>query len=171
MPADNAIYQGHMHQLYSNHHGWLYGLLRRRLGNAFDAADLAQDTFLRLLLKPLNSDRFGGTRAYLSTIAQGLCIDLWRHREIERAWLDVLATQPEALEPSAEHRAVILETLQDAARPFVVDTSQGRLRVKGAGPLNGPDRVLAMLESALPVQVRRTLPWWVTVAAGPTGDD
>lgn len=43
------------------------------------------------------------------------------------------------------------------------------LRVMGTYPLDDPDRVLAMLESALPVQVRRTLPWWVTVEARPTG--
>nr|BFE92477.1 hypothetical protein GCM10020185_30130 [Pseudomonas brassicacearum subsp. brassicacearum] len=35
--------------LYSRHHGWLNTWLRTRLGNAADAADLAQDTFMRLL--------------------------------------------------------------------------------------------------------------------------
>lgn len=39
------------------------------------------------------------------------------------------------------------------------------LRVMGTFPLNDTDRVLAMLENALPVQVRRTLPWWTTVEA------
>ena len=34
---------------YRAHHGWLVHWLQRRLGNAFDAADLMQDTFLRLL--------------------------------------------------------------------------------------------------------------------------
>ncbi|MDD3484875.1 sigma factor, partial [Azovibrio restrictus] len=34
-------------RLYRDHHGWLQGWLRRRLGNAHEAADLAQDTFLR----------------------------------------------------------------------------------------------------------------------------
>ena len=38
--------------LYSDHHGWLVGWLRRRLGNPCDAADLAQDTFVRVLGKP-----------------------------------------------------------------------------------------------------------------------
>ena len=32
--------------LYSNHHGWLQGWLCKKLGNAFDAADLAQDLSL-----------------------------------------------------------------------------------------------------------------------------
>lgn len=45
--------------LYSDHHGWLQDWLRRRLGNAFDAADLAHDTFLRVLrnLEPIREPR------------------------------------------------------------------------------------------------------------------
>ena len=39
-----------MHALYSEHHGWLQNWLRGKLGCAADAADLAQDTFLRILL-------------------------------------------------------------------------------------------------------------------------
>lgn len=34
---------------YREHHGWLLGWLRRRTHNADCAADLTQDTFLRLL--------------------------------------------------------------------------------------------------------------------------
>ncbi|OPL22089.1 hypothetical protein B5L72_34410 [Pseudomonas aeruginosa] len=43
-----------MHALYSEHHGWLQNWLRGKLGCAADAADLAQDTFSRMLdgLKP-----------------------------------------------------------------------------------------------------------------------
>lgn len=36
--------------LYRQHHGWLRGWLRQRLNNSADAADLAQDTFIRVLL-------------------------------------------------------------------------------------------------------------------------
>ena len=59
--------------LYSNHHGWLNTWLRSRLGNAADAADLAQDTFVRLLQK---TERFElkAPRAFLRTIARGLVI-------------------------------------------------------------------------------------------------
>ena len=38
-----------LHRLYSEHNGWLKGWLRVRLGNAADAADLAQDTFIRVM--------------------------------------------------------------------------------------------------------------------------
>ncbi len=39
------------------------------------------------------------------------------------------------------------------------------LRVMGTFPLRDPEQVFALLEQALPVRVRRTLPWWVTVEA------
>ena len=38
-----------VHGLYVDHHAWLVTWLTRRLRNAAEAADLAQDTFLRVL--------------------------------------------------------------------------------------------------------------------------
>ncbi|WP_350649943.1 sigma factor, partial [Pseudomonas sp. HY13-MNA-CIBAN-0226] len=35
--------------LYNDHHHWLTGWLRRKLGCPDNAADLAQDTFIRVL--------------------------------------------------------------------------------------------------------------------------
>lgn len=99
--------------LYCDHHDWLLGWLRRRLGNAADAADLAHDAFLRLLAAPRRFDSPPQARVYLRTMAGGLCVDLWRRRRIEQAWLDVLAAQPEALAPSAEHQAIVLQALQE----------------------------------------------------------
>ena len=100
-------------ELYCEHHGWLQGWLRHRLGNAFDAADLAQDAFVRLLKNPREFASVPQARVYLRTMANGLCIDLWRRREIEQAWLDTLANRPEALAPSAEEQAMVLEALQE----------------------------------------------------------
>ncbi|MBV7536835.1 sigma-70 family RNA polymerase sigma factor [Duganella sp. sic0402] len=97
--------------LYSHHHGWLYGLLQRRLGNHGDAADLAHDAFIRLLLKPRAFDSAEGARAYLSTVARGLCVDLWRRRQVEQAWLDALAAQPASNICSAEDSAIVLQAL------------------------------------------------------------
>lgn len=111
MPAAEPAVRQQVHLLYTDHHGWLFGLLRRRLGNAFDAADLAHDAFTRLLVKPRSFDSSAGARAYLSTVARGLCVDLWRRRDIEQAWLDALAAQPEASAPSAEHSAIVIESL------------------------------------------------------------
>ncbi|MES2531993.1 MAG: RNA polymerase subunit sigma, partial [Pseudomonadota bacterium] len=44
MPAAEPALHAPLHTLYRDHHGWLQGGLRKKLGNAFDAADLAQDT-------------------------------------------------------------------------------------------------------------------------------
>lgn len=101
--------------LYDDHHAWLRNWLQRRLGNAADAADLAHDAFLRLIVKPAPRG-FGSrleARAYLRSMAQGMCVNLWHRREIERAWLQALAAQPEAHAPSAEHQAMVLEALHE----------------------------------------------------------
>jgi len=94
--------------LYSSHHRWLQGWLVRRLGNAWDAADLAQDTFVRVLGRPVAGAE---PRALLTHIAKGLVVDRWRRQEIERAYLETVAQLPEELVPSPESRLLILETL------------------------------------------------------------
>ncbi len=101
--------------LYAEHHGWLRSWLRRRLDNAADAADLAHDTFVRLLASRTQHrfDSVGEARAYLRTTAQNLCINQWRRQEIERAWLDTLAATPEEHYPSAERQAIVLQALEE----------------------------------------------------------
>lgn len=104
--------------LYSDNHGWLQGWLRGRLGNAADAADLAQDVFLRLWVRP-PPRAFQNpyeVRSYLCKMANGLCINLWHRRELERAWLEALAARPLDTAPSAEHQAVILQALHEVSR-------------------------------------------------------
>ncbi|HVL01322.1 MAG TPA: sigma-70 family RNA polymerase sigma factor [Dongiaceae bacterium] len=96
--------------LYSDHHRWLQGWLGRRLGCHHLAADLAQDTFLRLLSQPRPLDSFDNARGYLRKVADRLCIDLWRRRSVEQAWLEVLAARPEEVELSPEAHAIIVET-------------------------------------------------------------
>lgn len=101
--------------LYADHHGWLQGWLRRKLGNAFDAADLAHDTFVRVLGKREHED-IREPRAYLTTIAGGLLASHWRRHALEQAWRETMAARPEALAPSPEDRCLILETLEEIAR-------------------------------------------------------
>ena len=105
-----------LERLYTDHHAWLQGWLRRRLGNAFDAADLAHDAFLRLITTPRRFNTAPEARVYLRAMARGLCIDLWRRREIEQAWLETLAAQPMAVAPSAEHQALVLQALGEIDR-------------------------------------------------------
>lgn len=96
--------------LYTHHHGWLQGWLRKKLGSASDAADLAHDVFLRVLASR-RAVELREPRAYLTTIAHGLMVNHIRRREIERAYLQTLAQLPEPQWPSAETMAILVETL------------------------------------------------------------
>ena len=70
MASTEYALQQQIAALYAGHHGWLQGWLRRRLGNACDAADLAQDTFIRLLTAPAGDiPSLREPRAYLATVA------------------------------------------------------------------------------------------------------
>lgn len=99
-----------LHQLYSEHNGWLKGWLRMRLGNSADAADLAQDTFVRVMTAR-NAAPIREPRGYLTAIARSLLIDKSRRRAIEQEYLVALAQKPEPVEVSPEVRLSILEML------------------------------------------------------------
>lgn len=105
-----------VHSLYQDHHPWLQSLLRKRLSNREDAADLAQDTFVRLLRSPMPQEQIREPRRYLATIAKGLAADLFRRRSLEQSYLDYLATVPPEFAPSTEEQAIIQQTLLDVDR-------------------------------------------------------
>lgn len=111
MRSDETLGTADLALLYRTHHSWLHGWLSRRLGCRENAADLAQDTFVRLLksrqISPLREPR-----AYLSSIARGLMIDQYRRRELERAYLESIALLPEQEVPSEESRLLILDALE-----------------------------------------------------------
>lgn len=119
MPGAESALHLSVQRLYSDHHGWLQGWLQRKLGNVFDAADLAQDTFVRVLAAPdelaeKKADwQLREPRAYLTVIARRLMANLHRRRCLEQAYAQTLALLPEPQMPSAEQQAIILETLQE----------------------------------------------------------
>lgn len=115
MSANDLSLRSAVNDLYCEHHGWLNGWLRKRLGNALDAADLAQDTFVRVI-KARSALDIREPRPYLSRIAKGLLIDLIRRRSLEQAYLEALATLPEALQPSLEEQAILLQALVEIDR-------------------------------------------------------
>jgi len=103
-----------LENLYSDHHGWLRGWLRQRVGCSETAADLAQDTFVRILLKECIPQP-DSPRAYLSTVARGLMFNHWRRRALEQAYLEMLASEPEPLAPSPEEQHLVVDTLMHLA--------------------------------------------------------
>lgn len=103
--------------LYADHHGWLVGWLRRKANGADIAADLAQETFIRILTQPEHCCReLREPRAYLATVAQRLLINYAERQSLERAYLEVLAQLPPCRAPSPEQRMLILESLHEIDR-------------------------------------------------------
>ncbi len=97
-------------RIYEQHHSWLYGWLGKRLSNACDAADVAHDTFVRIL-GAANATQIREPRDYLATVARGLVIDRYRRRAIERAYEQAVAARPQDMVISEEDKALIIETL------------------------------------------------------------
>jgi RNA polymerase sigma factor (sigma-70 family) len=112
-PSDASIHL--VHTLYSAHQPWLLAMLRRKLGNVENAADLAQDTFARIL----SSNEAGPLReprAYLTTVASRIAAQYFRRLALERTYLDAIAYLPEATSPSPETRMLVLEALTAVSR-------------------------------------------------------
>lgn len=130
MPNAETALQQQMHVLYSHHHGWLQCWLRRKLGDAHQAADLAHDTFLRILLacreRELVLDSLREPRAYLTTVAGRLLLNHYRRLSLEQAWAAALAVMPEACAPSVEEQLIILQALHEI--DAVLDSLPGRVR-------------------------------------------
>ncbi|AMB78702.1 MAG: sigma-70 family RNA polymerase sigma factor [Pseudomonadales bacterium] len=132
MSTGEPAFQAAISNLYSEHHGWLFGWLRRKLGCAQNAADLAQDTFTRILNARESVATLREPRAFLSTTARRLIIDQVRRKQIENAYLQELALTAQALEgfqspeqilttlEALEHIAFILEGMQDKVRQAFV---------------------------------------------------
>lgn len=110
-PAAHSLVEG----LYQDHHSWLTTWLRRRLGCPDNAADLAQDTFVKVLLAR-DTAQLVEPRAFLTTIAKRVLSNHYRRQDLEQAWYQALADLPECYAPSEEERAIIFETLVELDR-------------------------------------------------------
>lgn len=76
--------------LYAAHHQALLRYLVRFTGDADDAADAAQETYLKLVANPPASDH--NPRAWLFTVAANVVRDGWRRRQSGRRLLEVPET-------------------------------------------------------------------------------
>lgn len=110
-PADT------LDDLYKGYHGWLLVWLRRRLDCPHNAADMAQDTFMRLLsagsyVEPKEP------RAFLATVARRLLVDRSRRQKLEDAYREALAQCVEQMEqaPSPEQVLFAVQTLERLAK-------------------------------------------------------
>lgn len=102
-------------QVYAEHNSWLKQWLYRRLGCSAQAADLAQDTFLRILQAQQKAGArlsLEKPRAYLATVSRRLVYDHFRRQSLERAYLEMLAQLPEVFALSEEDHYCLRETLQ-----------------------------------------------------------
>jgi len=107
----HAVGKPLVQSLYEEHHAWLKAWMHRRLDCPHQAADLTQDTFVRLLLVPAPSELLE-PRAFLTTLAKRVLFSHWRRRDLERAWLDALSAQPAHVALSAEDYAVVREAIE-----------------------------------------------------------
>lgn len=122
--------------LYREQQPWLRSWLQRRVGCPAQAADLAQDTFFKLLLKPREFPSSDDARAFLTTVAKGLYIDQWRRKQVEQAWLEAQAQHSLVDDVSALQQATILDALvlldkalsqlpEDVSEAFIRSQLQG----------------------------------------------
>lgn len=107
--------RAHLQTVYLDHHSWLKGWLRGKLGNDALALDLAQDAFVRLISANFPLEALRTPRAYLTTVAHGLVVNHWRRQAIERAYLEALAARGEPTCPSPEESSLALEALEEIA--------------------------------------------------------
>lgn len=104
--SDNEL----VSQFYVQHYSWIFNFLRRYLGCTHEAADLTQDTFIKVMLKE-NLKEVVEPRAYIRNIAHGVMVNHVRRKEIEKAYLECIKHQPESEYYSPEAKAIVLETL------------------------------------------------------------
>lgn len=110
--------------LYKSHKTWLHSWLYKKMGSTFDAADITQDTFIKVMQKD-DLHTVQEPRAYLITVASRLIIDHVRRRNIERAYIEALTDAvSQAPSPQQIHEAIatlveisnMLDGLSDKAR-------------------------------------------------------
>lgn len=111
MSCDPSTQAG-FNQLYQEHHEWLVRWIARRTSGWDNAQDLAQDTFLRLLNRPVMPEQLSSPRAWLAKIAGNLAVDQARRQILEKNYLATLANVPEAEQPSPEEQWEMLGLLE-----------------------------------------------------------
>lgn len=125
MTASELALRQQVEDLYAGHHGWLQGWLRRRLGDSFVAADLAQDTFVSVMAGGAAAE-IREPRPFLATIARRLMAHRHRRQLLEASYLEMLAHLPQEFAPAPEAQMQAIEMLQQVDR--ALDALPARVR-------------------------------------------
>lgn len=115
MSGADTTHSDYVGGLFRSHYDWLCGRLRGHLHASSEAGasaeDIAADTFVQLLSRPEVAP-IRQPRALLTTISQRLMYQLWRRRDLERAYLDALLHEADSVPPSPQDLAQMLEALE-----------------------------------------------------------
>lgn len=102
VPAERVtpalLTESEFHALYARTAAPLRAYVARTVGNPSQADDVVQETFLRLLVKPVPTRDVDELRAYVFRIASNLVIDQWRARKHEAT-----GEVPEPSAPASDH--------------------------------------------------------------------
>jgi RNA polymerase sigma-70 factor (ECF subfamily) len=139
--------------VYKAHHPWLSSWLQKRLGCHAQAADIAQDAFIKLLVKPQHFSQLDDAKAFITTIAKGLCIDHWRRKKIEQAWLESMQQAADSVTLDEAEQRVIIDTLivldewlaklpKEVSHAFIASQVQGFTYAEIAQQLNLSERTI-----------------------------
>lgn len=117
MQAQLNIQRSILTLFYTNHSGWLQAWLCKKTACSFEAAEIAQDVFVKLLSKndvaPIDLATINEPRAYLTTVATHLLIDVKRRQKLEREYLALIShLQPETL-PCPQQIKIVIDTLNE----------------------------------------------------------
>lgn len=104
--------QSHVEALYKKHHSWLYQWLRKRLACEENAADVAHDTFLRVLTSRRVLTEIHEPRAFLTTTAKNLLIDKARRKAIEDEFMQQLQIAMQEVPDSYPSPDLILSAIE-----------------------------------------------------------
>ena len=90
MSGADSAHSDYVGSLFRIHYPWLCSRLHRYLNSRAHAEDIAVDAFVQLLSAPQVAP-IRQPRALLTTIAQRLVYQVWRRRDLERAYLAALS--------------------------------------------------------------------------------
>ncbi|MCE4063439.1 sigma-70 family RNA polymerase sigma factor [Pandoraea sputorum] len=110
MASSEAELREQVAGLYVDHYSWLTGWIRRKLGDASIASDLAQDAFVSII----HTGAVAGIREprpFLATVARRLLSHYYRREALETSYLELLAELPQEHMPPPEVRLIALQTL------------------------------------------------------------